>query len=97
MEDVTPQPLRHTFGKNLVHAGVLLDRVAQLLGHESAETTRVYTTPRARRSLWQMGAGCTFGLSTSLAPVGVLDLHRSMVLIRPATKIAGHRQGFVHR
>ncbi len=45
LEDVTPHTLRHTFGKNLVDAGVSLDRVAQLLGHESVNTTRIYTTP----------------------------------------------------
>jgi site-specific recombinase XerD len=45
LEDVTPHTLRHTFGKNSVDAGVSLDRVAQLLGHESIETTRIYTTP----------------------------------------------------
>jgi site-specific recombinase XerD len=45
LEDVTPHTLRHTFGKNLVNAGVSLDRVAQLLGHESVDTTRIYTTP----------------------------------------------------
>ena len=44
-EEVTPHTLRHTFGKNLVDAGVPLDRVAQLLGHESVDTTRIYTTP----------------------------------------------------
>jgi hypothetical protein len=48
-------------------------------------------TPRARRSLWHMGAGCIFGLSTSFAPVAVLDLHRSLVLIRPVILVAGHR------
>lgn len=45
LEDVTPHTLRHTFGKNLVDAGVSIDRVAQLLGHESVDTTRIYTTP----------------------------------------------------
>jgi len=45
LEEVTPQTLRHTFGKNLVDAGVPLDRVASLLGHESVDTTRIYTTP----------------------------------------------------
>lgn len=45
LQDVTPHTLRHTFGKNLVDADVPLDRVAQLLGHESVDTTRVYTTP----------------------------------------------------
>ena len=45
LEDVTPHTLRHTFGKNLVDENVSLDRVAQLLGHESVDTTRIYTTP----------------------------------------------------
>ena len=45
LEEVTPHTLRHTFGKNLVDAEVSLDRVAQLLGHESVDTTRIYTTP----------------------------------------------------
>lgn len=36
--------LRHTFGKNLVDAGVSLDRVAALLGHENLNRTRIYTT-----------------------------------------------------
>ena len=45
LQDVTPHTLRHTFGKNLIDAGVSLDRVAQLLGHESVNTTRIYTVP----------------------------------------------------
>ena len=45
LEDVTPHTLRHTFAKNLVDAGVSLDRVAQLLGHKSVNTTRIYTVP----------------------------------------------------
>ena len=48
LEEVTPHTLRHTFGKNLVDAGVSIDRVAQLLGHESVDTTRIYTTPSAQ-------------------------------------------------
>jgi hypothetical protein len=32
-----------------------------------------------------------FGLSTLFAPVGVLDLHRSLVLIRPAILVDDHR------
>lgn len=43
--DVTPHSLRHTFGKNLVDAGVSLDRVAMLLGHKDLSTTAIYTTP----------------------------------------------------
>lgn len=45
LQDVTPHTLRHTFGKNLIDAGVSLDRVAQLLGHNSVDTTRIYTVP----------------------------------------------------
>ena len=45
---MTPHTLRHTFGKNLVDAGVPLDRVASLLGQESVDTTRIYTTPSER-------------------------------------------------
>jgi integrase/recombinase XerC len=45
IEDVSPHTLRHTFGKNLVDAGVSLDRVATLLGHSSLNTTRIYTVP----------------------------------------------------
>ena len=44
---VTPHTLRHTFAKNLVDAGVTLEKVAALLGHSSLNTTRVYTTPSA--------------------------------------------------
>ena len=45
LRDVTLHALRHTFGKNLVDAGVPLQRAAQLLGHESIDTTRIYTAP----------------------------------------------------
>lgn len=37
--------LRHSFTKNLIDAGVPLQVVAQLSGHESIETTRRYTLP----------------------------------------------------
>ncbi len=44
-EQVTPHKLRHTFGKSLVDAGVSLDRVAMLMGHQDLATTAIYTTP----------------------------------------------------
>jgi integrase/recombinase XerC len=44
-EQVTVHSLRHSFGKNLVDAGVPLDQVAMLMGHASLNTTRIYTTP----------------------------------------------------
>ncbi len=43
--EVTPHMLRHTFGKNLVDQAVPLDRVSLLLGHDSLDTTAIYTTP----------------------------------------------------
>jgi len=43
--EITPHQLRHTFGKNLVDAGVSLEQVAALLGHESLNTVMIYTKP----------------------------------------------------
>jgi integrase/recombinase XerC len=43
---VTPHVLRHTFGTDLVRSGVDLVTVAELLGHASLDTTRIYTNPR---------------------------------------------------
>jgi len=43
--EATPHTLRHTFAKNLVDAGVTLEKVAALMGHTSLDTTRLYTTP----------------------------------------------------
>ncbi len=37
--------LRHTFCKNLVDAGVSLEKIAALVGHESLDTTRRYCEP----------------------------------------------------
>ena len=45
MEGVTLHTLRHTAGKSLADARVPMDRVAQLLGHESVDATRIYITP----------------------------------------------------
>jgi integrase/recombinase XerC len=45
--DLHPHTLRHSFAKNLVRAGVGLETVADLLGHENLDTTRIYTTPSA--------------------------------------------------
>ena len=48
IQGVTPHVLRHSFSKNLVDAGVGLERVAALLGHSNLNTTRIYTTPGMR-------------------------------------------------
>jgi site-specific recombinase XerD len=45
LEHCTAHTLRHSFAKNLVDAGTPLDQVATLLGHESLDTTRIYTRP----------------------------------------------------
>ncbi len=47
LEDVSPHPLRHGFGKNLVNAGVTLEKVGMLMGHESLDTARIYIVPSA--------------------------------------------------
>ena len=43
LEDVTPHTLRHTFARTLISQGVPLSDVADLLGHSSLDTTRIYT------------------------------------------------------
>jgi site-specific recombinase XerD len=48
LEDCTSHTLRHSFAKNLVDADTPLDQVATLLGHESLDTTSVYTRPSQR-------------------------------------------------
>jgi site-specific recombinase XerD len=45
LDEVTPHNLRHTFCKNLIDAGVSLEKVAMLAGHENLETTRRYCSP----------------------------------------------------
>ncbi|MBW3623045.1 MAG: tyrosine-type recombinase/integrase [Armatimonadetes bacterium] len=50
--ELSPHTLRHTFGTNLVRAGTDLVSVATLLGHESLNTTAIYTRP-SRRHLAQ--------------------------------------------
>jgi len=42
---VSPHQLRHTFCKNLVDAGVSLEKVAYLAGHERLDTTKLYCQP----------------------------------------------------
>lgn len=45
LEDISPHSLRHTFCKNLVDAGVSLEKIAALAGHSSLEITRRYCEP----------------------------------------------------
>jgi integrase/recombinase XerC len=46
-DHVTSHVLRHTFGTELARSGVDLVTVAELMGHASLETTRLYTRPSA--------------------------------------------------
>lgn len=48
LDEVSPHNLRHTFCKNLIDAGVSLEKVAVLAGHENLETTRRYCSPGER-------------------------------------------------
>ena len=41
-EECTTQVLRHTFDKNLADAGTPIQVIADLMGHESLETSRWY-------------------------------------------------------
>jgi integrase/recombinase XerC len=45
LDFISPHILRHTFCKNLMNAGVSLEKVALLAGHESLDTTKVYCQP----------------------------------------------------
>jgi len=45
IEGLTCHTLRHTFCHNLVAAGERLDIVAELAGHKTIDTTRIYTMP----------------------------------------------------
>jgi site-specific recombinase XerD len=44
-DEVTPHVLRHTFATDLVRGGTDLVTVAELLGHASLDSTRIYTLP----------------------------------------------------
>jgi site-specific recombinase XerD len=43
LDEITPHTLRHTFARVLLMAGTQLTDVADLLGHSSLDTTRIYT------------------------------------------------------
>ncbi|WP_197046650.1 tyrosine-type recombinase/integrase [Oceanobacillus salinisoli] len=43
--EITPHSLRHTYCKQLAQHGVDIQSIAELAGHSSIETTRVYVTP----------------------------------------------------
>lgn len=43
--NLTPHILRHTYCHDLVNKGIRIEIVAQLAGHASIETTRIYTQP----------------------------------------------------
>ena len=43
LDDISPHTLRHSFARALLAAGTTLTDVADLLGHSSLDTTRIYT------------------------------------------------------
>jgi site-specific recombinase XerD len=43
LDEVTPHALRHTFARTLLSSGTSINDVADLLGHSSLDTTRIYT------------------------------------------------------
>lgn len=43
--ECTPHTLRHTLAHNLINSGISQNDVATLLGHDSLNTTRLYTQP----------------------------------------------------
>ena len=45
LDFMSPHILRHTFCKNLVNAGVSLEKIALLAGHESLDSTKLYCQP----------------------------------------------------
>lgn len=45
LNNQSPHSLRHTFCKNLLNAGISLEKIAILAGHESLDTTRLYLEP----------------------------------------------------
>ncbi len=45
LNNLSPHSLRHSFCKNLLNAGVSLEKIAILAGHESLDTTRLYLEP----------------------------------------------------
>ncbi|MGZ3617794.1 MAG: tyrosine-type recombinase/integrase [Ktedonobacteraceae bacterium] len=43
LDEVSPHTLRHTFARTLLVSGTSINDVADLLGHSSLDTTRIYT------------------------------------------------------
>lgn len=48
-DELTAHSLRHSFGTDLVDAGVDIRVIAELMGHESVATTQIYTAVSAER------------------------------------------------
>ncbi|KGK81935.1 hypothetical protein DP73_21110 [Desulfosporosinus sp. HMP52] len=48
LPELHPHALRHTFARNLLKTGEGLEMVAEILGHKSLNSTRIYTQPSER-------------------------------------------------
>lgn len=48
-DELTAHSLRHSFGTDLVEAGVDIRIIAELMGHESVSTTQIYTAVSAEK------------------------------------------------
>ena len=56
IKKITPHCLRHSKAMHMVEAGINLIYIRDFLGHESIETTQIYTkaNPEVKRKMFQM-------------------------------------------
>ena len=90
LEDVTPHTLRHTFARALIASGAPLSDVADLLGHSSLDTTRIYTKASVKRSAhaWQ-----TFSRNIRQFWTRAAQVLLPLILLRSAARFATRTRG----